>query len=179
VISTSPTAGQTVRIITSVEIFVSSGKPLVKVPSVVGASQDSAKAALQAAGFQVTTTNQPSTEKAGNVIDQNPKGGNDAPSGSTVTLVIATAQTTTNPQTATVPSVKGLPASDAKNALQGAGFTVNATTKNVTNQSKDGTVLSQSPGPNSTADKGSAVTIVVGHFQPPGGTTGTTTTTGP
>jgi serine/threonine-protein kinase len=177
VISTSPTAGQTVPINTSVEIFVSSGKPSVKVPNVVGQSQDSAKAALQAAGFQVTTTTQPSTAKAGNVISENPAGGNDAPSGSTVTLVIATAQTNTTPQTAKIPSVKGLPAQTAANMLTAAGFTVNQATKNVTNQSKNGVVLSQSPGGGSNAAKGSPVTIVVGQIQATGTTTTPTTTT--
>jgi eukaryotic-like serine/threonine-protein kinase len=178
VISTSPTAGQTVAINTSVEIFVSSGKPLVNVPNVVGQPQDSAKSALQAAGFQVTTSPQADPAKAGNVISENPSGGTDAPSGSTVTLVISTGPAKTTP-TATVPSVKGLPANSAAGALQAAGFTVNQATKNVKDQAKDGVVLSQSPGAGSSKDKGSAVTIVVGHFQQPGGTTGTTTTTGP
>ncbi len=181
VISTSPNAGQIVQINTSVEIFVSSGKPLVNVPDVVGQSQGSATASLQQAGFQVTTNSQSNpTVKAGNVISQNPTAGTEAPSGSTVTIVISTgpANTTTTPK-ATVPSVKGQQANAASSTLTAAGFKVSQTTKNVTDPSKDGLVLSQSPGGNSSANKGSAVTIVVGHFQQPGGTTGTTTTTGP
>jgi serine/threonine-protein kinase len=176
VISTSPTAGQTVPINTSVEIFVSSGKPLVKVPDVTGQSQDSAKGALQAAGFQVTTSSRPSSEKSGNVISQDPAGGSEAPSGSTVSLVIATAQTNTTPPPAGVPSVKGQQASAAANALKAAGFNVSQTTKPVTNSSKDGVVLSQNPAGGSSAPKGSTVTIVVGQLQQPGGTTNTTTT---
>ena len=177
VISTSPTAGQTVQINTSVEIFVSSGKPLVSVPNVVGQSQDSAKSALQGAGFQVSTNTQSSSAKAGNVINQDPAGGSQAASGSTVTLVISSgpANTTTTP-TATVPSVTGQKSGPATNALQGAGFKVSQTTKPVTSQSKDGVVVSQDPGGGSSAPKGSTVTIVIGQLQQSGGTTNTTTT---
>jgi eukaryotic-like serine/threonine-protein kinase len=177
VISTSPTAGQTVPINTSVEIFISSGKPLVKVPDVSGQSQDSARSALQAAGFQVTTsTHSNSSVKAGDVISQDPGGGTDVSSGSTVTLVISTgpAKTTTTP-TATVPSVKGQQASGATDALKAAGFNVSQTTKKVTNPANDGVVVSQSP--TGSAPKGSTVTIVVGQLQ--SGTTTTPTTTTP
>ena len=179
VISTSPTAGQTVPINTSVEIFVSSGKPLAKVPDVTGQSEDSARSALQAAGFQVTTSSQSSsTVNAGNVVGQDPGGGTEASSGSSVSLVISTGPptTTTTPTTAnvTVPSVTGDKPGQATSALQSAGFKVNQTTKNVTDQAKDGIVLSQSPS--GSAAKGSTVTITVGKFQPRGGTTSTTTT---
>jgi serine/threonine-protein kinase len=181
VIRTSPTAGQTVPINTSVEIFVSSGKPLVNVPDVTGQPQDSARSALQAAGFQVTTSSRSSSGvNTGNVISQDPTGGTEASSGTTVSLVISTGPpttaTTTTPTTATVtvPSVTGDKPGQATSALQSAGFAVNQTTKNVTDQSKDGIVLSQSPS--GSAARGSTVTITVGKFQPRGGTTTTTTT---
>jgi serine/threonine-protein kinase len=181
VISTSPNAGQIVQVNTAVEIFVSSGKPLVKVPDVVGQSQANAKALLEQAGFQVRTSSRADPARAGNVISQIPSAGTDAASGAAVTVVVSTgpANTNTNPQSAKVPSVKGLPADTAASELRAAGFAVNQATKNVTNQHKNGVVVSQSPGANSTANKGSPVTIVVGQFQPPGSTTNTTTTTTP
>jgi beta-lactam-binding protein with PASTA domain/predicted Ser/Thr protein kinase len=170
VLNTSPSAGALVPPGTSVEIFVSSGKPQVKVPDVTGQSESSARSTLQGAGFKVTTTTQTSsTVKAGNVISQSPAGGTQATSGSTVSLVIAKA-----PTTATVPSVKGQTASAATSALQGAGFTVTQTTRSVTKKTNNGIVLSQTPAGGSTAKKGSTVTIVVGQY-----TTTTTTTTTP
>jgi serine/threonine-protein kinase len=176
VISTSPTAGQTVQQNTPVEIFVSSGKPLVTVPDVTGQSQDSAKSALQGAGFRVTTTSRADPAPSGNVIDESPSGGTQVPSGSTVSLVVSTGPANTTP-TVSVPSVKGQQASAATSALTGAGFKVSQTTKNVTNPANDGVVVSQSP--TGSAPKGSTVTIVVGHLQQSGGTTNTTTTSGP
>jgi serine/threonine-protein kinase len=85
-----------------------------------------------------------------------------------VTIVVAKAPTTT-----AVPSVVGDTPSTASSALTAAGFTVNRTTKDVTDQSNNGLVVKQSPGAGTKAKNGSAVTIVVGKFVP----TNTTTTT--
>ncbi len=86
-----------------VELFVSSGKPEVTVPDETGQSESDAKAALEAAGLTAATTTQTSSSvSAGNVISQDPPGGSTVPTGSTVTLVIASA-----PATVTVPGVTG------------------------------------------------------------------------
>jgi beta-lactam-binding protein with PASTA domain/predicted Ser/Thr protein kinase len=173
VIGTDPAAGQSPPVGTAVTIIVSSGKPLVNVPDVTGESEGDAKAALQRANFNITTTTTTtSSVPDGNVVSQSPSGGTQAASGSTVTLVIAKA-----PATTTVPGVKGDTAAAAASALRNAGFTVSQKSKDVNKQTLDGVVISQSPGAGSTAAKGSAVTIVVGHFKAPTPTTPTTTTT--
>jgi beta-lactam-binding protein with PASTA domain/cytochrome c556 len=169
VINTAPAAGQSVPVNTTVEIFVSSGKPLKAVPNVVGQSQASGKSTLQGAGFTVSVTTQPSsTAKVGNVISQIPSAGAQAQPGSSVTITVATA-----PTNVSVPSVMRQTAAQATAALQAAGFKVTQTAKDVKKQSNDGIVLSQNPGGGTSAKKGSTVTIVVGHF------TGTPTTTTP
>ncbi len=175
VISSSPAAGASVPPASAVNLIVSSGTPLKAVPDVVGQPESSARSTLQAAGFTVTTTTQTSsTASAGTVINQTPKGGSQETSGSTVALVIAKAPP--KKTTTTVPDVKGQTPGAAASALQAAGFTVAQRIKNVTNQSKNGTVLSESPAANSTAKKGSTVTITVGHFVPPVTTTTSTPT---
>jgi beta-lactam-binding protein with PASTA domain/predicted Ser/Thr protein kinase len=172
VIGTSPAAFQSVPPGTSVDINVSSGKPLLKVPDVTGQSQSSAKSALRGAGFQVQTTTQTSTTaKAGTVISQNPSGGTQTPSGSTVSLVIAKA-----PPTATVPNVVNQPQQSATAALKGAGFKVTVS-KQVSSTVPAGDVISQSPSANSSATKGSTVTIVVAKAPKKTPTTTTTTPT--
>jgi beta-lactam-binding protein with PASTA domain len=173
VIKTSPGAAASVPSGSKVEIFVSSGKPLVKVPDVTNQSQSSAKSTLQGAGFQVQTTTQTSsTAKAGTVISQNPSGGTTLPSGSTVSLVIAKA-----PTTAKVPNVKGQTSAAATSALQSAGFTVSQSTLDTKKKNQDGVVISQSPGGGTNAKKGSSVTIVIGHYVAPTPTTTNTTPT--
>jgi serine/threonine-protein kinase len=152
-----------------VTLFVSSGPSQKTVPNVVGETQTQAAADLTRAGFNPHSTNQPSsTATAGNVISQSPAGNTKAPAGADVTITVATAPTTVQ-----VPPVTGDPPANAASALRAAGFQVAQKTKNVTNPSQNGVVISQSPSANSTTKKGATVTITVGKLS----STATTTTT--
>jgi eukaryotic-like serine/threonine-protein kinase len=174
VTDSDPAAGQSVPVGTAVVLFVSNGPPKVTVPDVTNQTESQAKASLHDQGFDnIAIAMQPSTSiTAGTVISQSPTGGSQAATSATVTLTVAE-----TPTTATVPKVKGDTAAAATSALQQAGFTVTETMKNVKNKSKDGIVLSETPGAGTTAKKGSAVTIVVGLFSGGTPTTPTTPTT--
>ncbi|MFZ1996307.1 MAG: PASTA domain-containing protein, partial [Solirubrobacteraceae bacterium] len=155
-----------------VTLFVSSGAPQTPVPSVVGESQTQAAADLTRAGFTVHTRNEASASvPVGNVISQSPTGNVKAANGSAVTITVATA-----PPTVTVPRVIGDPVSGAQSALSAAGLKVAQTTRPVTRPGNNGIVVDQSPGGNSTAKKGSTVTIVVGVLSTSTSTSSTTTT---
>jgi eukaryotic-like serine/threonine-protein kinase len=155
-----------------VTLFVSSGKPEKPVPNVVGLDQATASAELTGAGFSVAPATVTSTTvAAGNVISQSPSGGTDATPGSTVTITIAKA-----PPPVNVPPVVGDSPSSAQSALRAAGFQVSRQTQDVTDQSQNGIVISQSPRSGSTVKPGSTVTIVIGKFVPSNTTTSTTTT---
>jgi serine/threonine-protein kinase len=175
-IGTDPRSGQTVAAGTDVTLFISSGKPTKQVPNVVGQGQPTATAELTAAGFNVVSTSEVSqTIQPGNVISQEPAGASAATPGSTVTIVVAKA-----PPSVSVPSVVGDTPSSATSALQAAGFTVTKTTKDVSDQSSNGLVISQSPSGGSKAKVGSTVAIVVAKFVPtniPTPTTSSSTTT--
>jgi serine/threonine-protein kinase len=171
VINTSPQAGQSVPVNSSVEVIVSSGVAKVQVPDVSGQSEADARSALGTAGFSVSSTKQTSsTVPPGTVISQSPAGGKKVAPGSRVMIVVAQA-----PTTATVPDVRGQDGVTAASALTSAGFQVKQQTRAVSNPDRDGIVLSQNPAANTTQKKGTTVTIVVGKFQPTT-TTGTTTT---
>jgi serine/threonine-protein kinase len=181
VIRTDPASGQNPDVGTPVTLVVSSGKPLVAVPNVVGQSQDNATRALENAGFNVSTsTSTSSSASPGTVISQDPLPPATEVSGSTVSIVVAKA-----PATVSVPDVHGDSAAAATSALQAKGFKVSQQNQEVTRKSRGGIVLSQSPRPGASVTKGSTVTIVVGHFtapKPPPKTTTTqptTTTTTP
>jgi serine/threonine-protein kinase len=175
VIDSSPTAGQSIAVGSSVTLFVSTGPAKVTIPDVTGETEAQAKSDLHAAGFQVTTTTETtSSGTPGDVITQTPIGNTLAVPGSTVNIVIAQA-----PPTATVPDVKNQTAPAAKSALQGAGFKVVQQAKSVTKQDKNGIVLSESPAAGTMAKKGSTVTITVGQYIAPTPTTPTNTTTTP
>ena len=169
---TDPGAGTSLGAGSAVTLFISSGKPTVNVPDVRGDTEQAATTALTQAGFTVSTSNQTSTtDTPGTVISQSPAGGQMAAPKSTVSIVIAQA-----PPTAKVPAVTGKTATDAANALITAGFTVTQKTQTVTDAARNGVVISQSPAANSTANKGSPVTITVGKVTSTSTTTTTTTT---
>jgi serine/threonine-protein kinase len=170
---TNPGVGRDVPHGFTVTLFVSSGPPQKQVPSVIGESQTQATADLTRAGFTVHSKNQASASvPAGNVISQSPAGNTKAANGSTVTITVATA-----PPTVTVPAVVGDPAAGAASALHAAGLKVNQTTRTVTKPSNNGVVVDQTPAGNSTAKKGSTVTIVVGVLSSSSTTTTSTTKT--
>jgi eukaryotic-like serine/threonine-protein kinase len=179
VISVSPPEGQKVDKGSSVTLVVSSGKPQVEVPDVVGKSFDEAQSTLQAAGFKVTRVDKESDKSPGTVLSQNPKSGGRIDSGSTIALTVAK-----EPSQVPVPDVTGEDAPAAIAALSGQGFVIDQQSKDVPTPDGDGVVLEQSPDGGKKAKKGSKVTIVVGKFNPDlnpeGGTTtgGGTTSTG-
>lgn len=179
VISVSPPEGQKVDKGSSVTLVVSSGKPQVQVPDVVGKSFDEAQSTLQAAGFKVTRVDKESDKDPNTVLAQNPKSGARIDAGSTISLTVAK-----EPSQVPVPDVTGEDAPAAIAALSGQGFVIDQQSKDVPTPDGDGVVLEQSPTGGKKAKKGSKVTIVVGKFNPSlnpeGGTTtgGGTTSTG-
>ncbi len=169
---TSPGVGRDVPRGFGVTLFVSSGPPQKQVPLVVGESQTQAASDLTRAGFTVHTKQQASSSVSpGNVISQSPSGNTKAANGSSVTITVATA-----PPTVTVPPVVGDPTAGAVSALRAAGFKVSQIIRIVTNPTKNGTVVAQSPGGNSTAKKGATVTITVGQLAQTSSSSTTTTT---
>jgi beta-lactam-binding protein with PASTA domain len=134
---TDPVANTQVAPGSQVTLFIASGQ--VDLPDVVGETEDSARAQLDALGLTTTTTRQETANATeGTVIEQSPGPGK-VDVGSSVELTVAT-----KPTTATVPDVTGLSQADAEDELQDAGFKVT-----VQQQASDtvpaGIVIAQSP----------------------------------
>ncbi len=88
VLSTDPPGGNTVPEGTLVTVFYSDGPE--QVPGVVGLQRREAEQVIRDTGFQPDVVEDPnSTEPRGTVIRQSPAGGQDAPEGSTVTIVVS------------------------------------------------------------------------------------------
>ncbi len=174
VIGTSPLAGATPGVNTPVTIIVSTGPPPVKVPDVTSETVAQAKATLQGppGQFNPTVTTEITTSAtAGTVISQSPVGGSSVKPGTTVNLVVAKA-----PPTVAVPDVVGKKRGPAEATLGASGFPATVQRQDVNTKSQGGVVLSQSPGANQMVNKGTTVTIIVGHYVAPTPTTTTTTT---
>jgi serine/threonine-protein kinase len=158
-----------------VTVLVSSGPAHVHVPSVVGESQTAAEAALTSVGLEVGIVSaRVSSQTAGSVIAQSPRGGVSLPSGSKVAFTVAQA-----PSAVVVPNVVGQGEAGAAAALGGAGLTPKIVSQNTSDQAQVGIVLSQRPAGGHSARKGAAVTLVVGTLGSQTTTTPTTTSTTP
>jgi beta-lactam-binding protein with PASTA domain/tRNA A-37 threonylcarbamoyl transferase component Bud32 len=160
VVAQDPPAGEVVDEGTTVVLQVSKGLETVAVPDVLQQTEASARAELEAAGFQVEVINAASdTTPAGLVSAQNPDPNTQAAKGSIVTITVST-----GPSTATVPNVVGQQREAAEDDLQNAGFEVDVEMVPVTDPTQDNVVQDQNPDGGSEAESGSTVTIFVGEF---------------
>jgi beta-lactam-binding protein with PASTA domain/tRNA A-37 threonylcarbamoyl transferase component Bud32 len=160
VVAQNPKAGEQVTEGTEVVLNVSKGAKQVQVPSVVGMSEANARATLQQAGFQVTSTSAPSdSTPEGNVSDQSPDGGTQAEKGSTVSITVSS-----GPSTTTVPDEVGQEKQIAEDDLKNNGFKVKVVNVAVSDPNQDNIVQDQDPAGGSQAPNGSTVTVFVGKF---------------
>jgi serine/threonine-protein kinase len=129
----------------------------VTVPSVVGEKLKTAQATLDDAGFNVEVDPQTSEKPKNEVLTQDPAGNSEAPSGSTVTLVVSA-----GPEQVQVPPLKGLTESAAIDAIEGANLNY-AGSNDVPSDQPAGIVVASNPDQGQTVDAGSNVTIDVSN----------------
>jgi beta-lactam-binding protein with PASTA domain len=165
VFAQDPGAGTSLNRGSLVKVSVSSAAQ-ISVPNVVGSRTSVAVARLKDAGLQSRVTTVAATAAPGVVVKQTPVAGTRVAKGSTVALNVSKGG-------ATVPDVRGQPASDAKAALQTAGL-VPVEFKVPSAQPK-GTVTAQNPLPNKTVPRGSKVRVNVSAGSASASTPGTTT----
>ncbi|MCW2791205.1 MAG: protein kinase [Nocardioides sp.] len=159
VISQAPNRDQYVDPDTEVNLVVSTGKPEVTVPSVVGQLRTDAAAALRDAGLKVVQEERESDERKGQVVETSPPAGTQVEANSTVTIFYSD-----GPEK--VPDVVGMQQADAERAIRDAGFVPDVVPSPNTTEPK-GTVIQQSPTAGQTPSQGSTVTIVVSTYEEP------------
>jgi eukaryotic-like serine/threonine-protein kinase len=128
----------------------------VTVPRVVGQDLPSATAALRAAGLKASVDRVASGRSVGEVLAQDPGGGEQAKDGSTVTLTVSR-----GPGQVSVPSVDGLGQRTAAAILTDAGLVVDRVVRQADDAVPDGRVVKTSPAAGQTVDRGSNVTLFV------------------
>ncbi len=157
VFAQSPNEGSKVNKGDPVDISVSKGASPVRVPALVGKTQDQAVAALTAAGLVPgNITPQDSKRPPGEVLNSDPPAGTAVAADSKVALVVSSG-------TIPVPNVINLTEAAARRAL--AGF--NVVVRRVPNDTVDpGVVFAQSPLAPGPAPAGSKVVITVALAPP-------------
>jgi serine/threonine-protein kinase len=137
-----------------VTILVSSGKPKVQVPNVVGRNRDDAVAALGDANLRFRVVEINSEQEINSVTAQAPKAGEIVVEGTQVRINVSK-----GPKPISVPSVVGMAYESAASVLQGAGFAV--AREDVEDDAPTGTVVAQNPAAETQAGRGSRVTLQV------------------
>ncbi len=165
VISVDPASGTQVDQGSTVKYTVSKGPAppkMVTAPDVTGMSQSDAAARLSQAGLKLGNITQQYSDSvaSGDVISQNPAGGQSVKQGSSVDLVVSKGQQPV--AKVAVPYVVGMTESDAANALSAAGLLTTVTTvNNPGNAFPSGTVKDQAPAAGTMVAPGSTVQIYV------------------
>ncbi|RKE20326.1 Stk1 family PASTA domain-containing Ser/Thr kinase [Streptomyces sp. TLI_171] len=139
----------------TITVHLSSGAAQADVPDVTGQTKDAATATLKGKGFDVAVnyTNDDKVDQD-KVISQSPTG--KAPTGSTITLNVSSGQ-----QKTAVPNVIGQAQDIASQAITDAGFNPVVKTQTVTDASRVGQVIDQTPK-TGQYKKGTQVTLTVG-----------------
>jgi beta-lactam-binding protein with PASTA domain/predicted Ser/Thr protein kinase len=139
----------------SVDLVVSSGEATVRVPNLIGFSEERARSELEGRNLNPVVQERCDVARAHNtVLDQSPPGGDDVPEGSDVVIVVNRAPT--------VPNVQGDTEEDATEELGDAGFNVQVVTVDESpGPVNQGRVVDQEPDPNTRGCQGDTVTIQV------------------
>jgi len=154
VFAQSPTEGTKVDKETVVRIDVSSGKPEVQIPSVVGQTVEDAVAELTRAGLNAQVFEVNSDKDQGTVTAQSPGAGTVVVEGTQVRINVSK-----GPKPVTIPNVVGLPYDQAASELQRGGFNVSRIDED--SDQAAGIVTGQTPSGGSEGSKGSTVTVTV------------------
>ncbi len=157
----------------TVEVLVSSGLTQVAVPNVIGLKEAEAVERLEAAKFEAKVERVFAAAPVGEVVDQQPQSGEQAATGSVITVKVSK-----GPNTKPVPDVIGLQEDEAIARLRDSGFEPRVF--DVPAADPAGTVVAQEPQPGEPAPPDSSVRINVSTGEPTGETTerpGTTTPT--
>jgi beta-lactam-binding protein with PASTA domain len=149
-----PNAGDRVGKGSFVELWVSSGKPQVTVPNLVGQTRDDAVAKLTDLKLTYDVHDIPSPKTQGTVIAQDPGPGEKVDEKTKVRINVSS-----GPQPIGVPDVRGESYDSAASRLQGLDFAV--ARKFADSDQPAGTVIDENPAAGTFAPKRSTITLTV------------------
>jgi serine/threonine-protein kinase len=157
VISQDPAKDDEVDEGSTVDLVVSSGQEIVKVPNVVLLTQADATKALTDVGLAVkVTTREVAGAEPGYVVEQNPTPDTEVSPGDEVEIFVSVAA-----GTVLVPDVAGRPLAQAQAQIQEAGLRFGTATEAPSGSVPAGSVISTDPTGGSSVDRNTVVQIVV------------------
>ena len=169
VIEQDPNRDQYVDPGAEVDLVISTGKPMVQVPFVVGQSKVEARNQLRNAKLEVTFETEESDQPKGEVVRTKPAGGEPMQQGGTVTVFVSDGQEK-------VPDVIGLTQGEAEERIRDAKFDPQVRDDN-TSTEPAGTVTDQFPVDGTLAEGSTVIIFVSVYVEPPPSPTETPTET--
>jgi beta-lactam-binding protein with PASTA domain/tRNA A-37 threonylcarbamoyl transferase component Bud32 len=167
VIRSDPAFGTFVDPNTRINIVISSGKKVVKVPDLLGQTKSAAASQLKTLGLVPVLKPKASDETKDTVVELSPVVGSSVRVGDKVTVYFSQ-----GPQK--VPNVIGKTVAEAVQILEDAGFIVSSQSDPTSTEPKD-TVVDQSPPAGSTQLQGTKIEITYSTYEPPPPPTSTPT----
>ncbi len=154
-----PEAGSEMLKNGTITVNLSKGSKEGMVPNVVGMQREDVENFLAQYGYELGNVKvETSPEKEGKVLEQDPVAGSTLDKESKINIVVSDGKGT---EKGTVPSVTNLSLSDAKKAINAAGFKVGNVTYDWDNNVGKGYVMYQQYQANSLLDKGTTIDIQV------------------
>lgn len=131
----------------------------VSVPNLsnLGLTEEQARESAEKAGFKLEVSGtKASDQEEGTVIDQDPKYGEKAEQGSTISVVLSE-----GPSTVRVPNVSGDDVDTATEKIESEGLEVGSTSEEYSDEYDEGKVIRTTPSSGMEVDEGSVVNLVV------------------
>jgi serine/threonine-protein kinase len=138
----------------TVTLTVSTGKPKVKVPNVVGQDVAAALTSLAGAGLQPHIVRIFSSAQPDTVTAQQPHAGDSVVKGTSVRINVSRGA-----KPVPVPDVTGQPFANAKSALEGQGFQV--AREDIQSDMPQGVVVAENPPQGTQVPRGTKITLSV------------------
>jgi serine/threonine-protein kinase len=128
----------------------------VKVPDVVGLDVDRATQELEDRGLEADIEQKKSPKPEGEVLKQDPEGGETLREGDSVTLTVSAGARQVD-----VPDVVGMTLEEAQTAIEDAKLKVGRVDRETSDEIPEGEVIDQAPVAETTVDAGSKVNLTV------------------
>ncbi|RBY92626.1 Stk1 family PASTA domain-containing Ser/Thr kinase [Blastococcus sp. TF02A-30] len=157
VLESTPASGAQVTSGTEVDLVVGIEPDAVRIPELIGLTEDEARDALEAVNFtgSVDTRQEDSLQEEGTVASVDPAEGESVAPDSTIVLGISTG-------TIDLPNLTGQAEAAARAALTELGFSAGQiTTQQVESDQPAGSVVSTTPGTGSPASRDTAIVLQV------------------
>ncbi len=146
---------------TTINLVVSLGQKIVKVPKVAGKTQEEAVELLENEDLIVQIVEEPSKKiEAGYVISQDVPENTEVGAGSTVTITVSTGV-----EESIVPNLVGKTEAEARKLIEEAGLVLATVLYSEDTTKDDGVVLKQSVDAGETVEKESKITITINKIE--------------